>query len=117
MDSWVESIGRREQHNLLYRSKVKRLTNLVLASSKTSLLAAEMKLRPCLIGQGKGRGGRQGELVSRVGDRSLMDVIAQWNSTSPVQHNVIIFDNVSVTPKNRGKVWPLSCQILLTDLF
>ena len=55
--------------------------------------------------------------MSRVGDGSLMDVIAQWNSASPVQHNVIIFDNVSVTPKNRGKVWPLSCRILPTDLF
>ena len=55
--------------------------------------------------------------MSRVGDRSLMDVIAQWNSASPVQHNVIIFDNVSVTPKNHGKVWPLSCWILPTDLF
>ena len=72
MDSWVESIGRREQHNLLCRSKVKRLTNLVLASSKTSLLAAEMKLRPRLTGRGKGRGGRQGEPVSRVGDGSRM---------------------------------------------
>ena len=91
MDSWVESIGRREQHNLLCRSEVKRLTNLVLASSKTSLSAAEMKSRPRLIGRGKGRGGRQGGLVSRVGDGGRTSGLHDITETHSTQQESMVW--------------------------
>ena len=44
------------------------LTNLALASSKTTLSASDMRSPLCLIRCDKGMGGIQGELVSRAGN-------------------------------------------------